>query len=288
MTSKAGRPAVPGELIIVATPIGNMGDLSSRAAAVLGDADVVCCEDTRHTGQMLARLGVRAKHLVSVHSHNEKERVAEVLELLERGRRVALVSDAGTPTVSDPGEQVIQAAIAAGYRVTSVPGPSAAVTALVVAGLGTSRWRFEGFLPKRGSARTDRLSEIAAARYPSVIYESPRRLAATLDDLATCCGGDRKVAVCRELTKLFEETWRGTLAEARDRAVAAPARGEHVLVVGGDAGATAVPSDEEIASAVASRMSAGSSRRQAATDVAAVLGVSKHVAYETSLAHGGR
>jgi len=183
---------------------------------------------------------------------------------------------------------VIQAAIAAGHRVTSVPGPSAAVTALVVAGLGTARWRFEGFLPKRGAARIARMSEIAAAEHPSVLYESPRRLAATLDDLATYCGGDRKVAICRELTKLFEETWYGTLTEARDRAVAAPARGEHVLVIGGVVGASHAPSDEEVASAVESRMSAGASRRQAAADVAAVLGVSKRVAYETSLVHGGR
>jgi len=274
--------------MIVATPIGNIGDLSPRAAAALGDADVVCCEDTRHTGQLLARLGIRAKQLLSVHSHNEKERVAEVLELLDSGRRVALVSDAGTPTVSDPGEQVIQAAIAAGHRVTSVPGPSAAVTALVVAGLGTARWRFEGFLPKRGAARAARMSEIAAAKHPSVIFESPRRLVPTLGDLAAYCGGDRRVAVCRELTKLFEETWRGTISEARDRASAKPVRGEHVLVIGGAGDGLVMPTDEEIASAVASRMSAGASRSQAAADVAASLGVSKRVAYETSLVDGGR
>ena len=142
-----------GELVVVSTPIGNLADLSSRAAASIEQADVVCCEDTRHTGQMLARLGLRAARLVSVHAHNERERVPAVLELLAKGARVALVSDAGTPTISDPGETLISAVIASGHKVTAVPGPSAALSALVVAGLGTARWRFEGFLPRRGSER---------------------------------------------------------------------------------------------------------------------------------------
>ena len=279
----------PGELVVVATPIGNLGDLSPRAAATLQEADVVCCEDTRHTGQLLARLGLRASRLLSVHAHNERERVAEVLDLLERGERVALVSDAGTPTLSDPGEWVISAAIAAGYKVTTVPGPSAAVSAVVVAGLGTARWRFEGFLPRRGSARAQRLGEIAQATHPSVIYEAPQRVASTLQDLANRCGGDRKVVVCRELTKLFEETWRGTLAEACERSTLSAARGEHVLVVAAvPAGERSVPSESEVRSGIASRMSAGASRRQAAADVAADLGVSKRFAYETSLARDDR
>jgi 16S rRNA (cytidine1402-2'-O)-methyltransferase len=279
----------PGELVIVATPIGNIGDLSPRAAATLQEADVVCCEDTRHTGQLLSRLGLRASRLVSVHVHNERERVAEVLEMLERGERVALVSDAGTPAVSDPGEMVISAAIAAGHKVTTVPGPSAAVSALVVAGLGTARWRFEGFLPRRGTERAKRLGEIAAASHTSVIYESPQRISSTLQDLAKCCGGDRKVAVCRELTKLFEETWRGTLAAAYERSAASAARGEHVLVVAAaPVPERSSPSAGEIQSAVASRMSAGASRRQAAAEVAADLGVSKRFAYETSLARNGQ
>ncbi len=279
----------PGELIIVATPIGNIADLSPRASATLQEADVVCCEDTRHTGQLLARVGLRASRLVSVHAHNERERVAEVLEMLDRGERVALVSDAGTPTVSDPGERVISAAIAAGHKVTTVPGPSAAVSALVVAGLGTARWRFEGFLPRRGTDRANRLGEIAAAPHPSVIYESPQRIGSTLRDLASCCGGDRKVAVCRELTKLFEETWRGTLAEACERSAAGAARGEHVLVVAGaPMFGSPSPSEAEVQGAVASLMSAGASRRQAAAEVAADLGVSKRFAYETSLAHNGQ
>jgi 16S rRNA (cytidine1402-2'-O)-methyltransferase len=278
-----------GELVVVSTPIGNLADLSSRAAASIEQADVVCCEDTRHTGQMLARLGLRAARLVSVHAHNERERVPAVLELLAKGARVALVSDAGTPTISDPGETLISAVIASGHKVTAVPGPSAALSALVVAGLGTARWRFEGFLPRRGSERAARLGEISAAPHPSVIYESPQRVAATLRDLGEVCGGERQVAVCRELTKVFEETWRGTLAEAFARTALTAPRGEHVLVVAGaPSRQKSPPSEDEVKRAVASLMSAGASRRQAANEVAAELGVSKRSAYETSLAHGAR
>ena len=285
----SGGAHSPGELVVVATPIGNIGDLSPRAAATLEQVDVVCCEDTRHTGQLLARLGLRASRLLSVHAHNEADRVEEVLGLLGGGAKVALVSDAGTPAVSDPGARLISAAIAAGHKVTTVPGPSAAVSALVVAGLGTTRWRFEGFLPRRGSERARRLSEIALAEHPSVIYESPQRIGATLRDLADSCGGDRLVAVCRELTKLYEETWRGTLAEACQRAAAAAARGEHVLVVAGAAAPEAPrPSETDVKSAVASRMAAGASRRQAAAEVASELGVSRRFAYETSLARSGQ
>lgn len=288
-SGEGGRAAVPGELIVVATPIGNLGDLSPRAGATLEEADVVCCEDTRHTGQMLARLGLRASRLLSLHAHNERERIAEVLALVDHGAKVALVSDAGTPAISDPGERLISAAVDAGFKVTSVPGPSAAVAALVVAGLGTARWRFEGFLPRRGADRIARIQDIAAAPHPSVIYEAPQRVASTLGDLAEHCGAERRVAVCRELTKRFEETWHGTLADARDRSAVTAPRGEHVLVVdGAPAGAGRAPNEEEVRRAVEARMSGGASRRQAAAGVASELGVSKRLVYETSLAHGDR
>jgi 16S rRNA (cytidine1402-2'-O)-methyltransferase len=278
-----------GELVVVATPIGNVGDLSPRAAARIEEADVVCCEDTRHTGQLLSRLGLRASRLLSVHAHNEAERVGEVLELLERGALVALVSDAGTPTISDPGELLISAAIAGGHKVTAVPGASAALSAVVVAGLGTARWRFEGFLPRRGPQRAARLGDIAAAPHPSVLYEAPKRVVATLADLAEACGPGRQVAVCRELTKRFEETWHGTLSEACEHTATTPPRGEHVLVVAGAPRASrALPDEDEVRQAVEVKMSAGSSRRQAANEVAAELGVPKRFAYETSLAHGDR
>ncbi len=286
---EAEKPRVAGELSIVATPIGNIGDLSPRAAACIQEADVLCCEDTRHTGQLLARLGLRAARLLSVHAHNESERVPEVLEILGRGAKVALVSDAGTPAISDPGALLISAAIEAGHRVTTVPGPSAAVSALVVAGLGTARWRFEGFLPRRGPQRAGRLAEIAAALHPSVIYEAPSRVGSTLADLAGACGADREVAVCRELTKRFEETWRGTLAGACERSLEVAPRGEHVLVVAGARpGGQVLPSEQEVRAAVEKRMSAGTSRRQAANEVAAGLGISRRYVYESSLNHGDR
>jgi 16S rRNA (cytidine1402-2'-O)-methyltransferase len=286
---EAVKPAVAGELIIIATPIGNIGDLSPRAAARIQEADVVCCEDTRHTGQLLARLGLRPARLLSVHGHNESDRVPEVLEILGRGAKVALVSDAGTPAVSDPGELLICAAIQAGHKITTVPGPSAAVSAIVLAGLGTARWRFEGFLPRRGSHRAARLADIAEARHPSVLYEAPSRVAATLGELLQVCGGDRRVAICRELTKRFEETWHGTLVEACARSLQVPPRGEHVLVVAGAPLQHKPPPDsEEVRGAVESRMAAGVSRRQAANEVAAALGVPKRLAYESSLGHGDR
>ena len=284
-----GKAAVAGELIVIATPIGNIGDLSPRAVARIQEADVLCCEDTRHTGQLLARLGLRPARLLSVHGHNESERVPEVLEILGRGAKVALVSDAGTPAVSDPGELLISAAIEAGHKVTTVPGPSAAVSAVVVAGLGTTRWRFEGFLPRRGSQRAARLADIAEAPHPSVVYEAPSRVGSTLLDLAQACGADRRVAVCRELTKRFEETWRGTLAQACERSVEVSPRGEHVLVIAGaPPGRRALPSEEDVKGAVEDRMSAGAGRRQAAAEVAAGLGVSKRFAYESSLDRGDR
>lgn len=276
-----------GELVLVATPIGNLGDLSPRAAAALAEADAVCCEDTRHTGQLLSRLGLRARRLISLHAHNERERTAEMLGLLEGGCRVALVSDAGTPLVSDPGERLVRGAIEAGHRVTAVPGPSAVLAALVVSGLDTSRWCFEGFLPRRGAERSARLAALAAADCPSVVYESPQRLAGTLEDLRERCGAAREVAVCRELTKLYEETWRGTLGEAAARAREVPARGEHVLVLDGRAAAVA-PDDEIVARAVNERIAAGAKRRDAAAEVALELGVSKRAAYQSSLAGGRR
>jgi len=222
-----------GELLVVATPIGNLGDLSPRAIDVLKTADLVCAEDTRHTGLMLRRLGVVPRRLLSVHAHNERQRVPEVLRELSAGSRVALVTDAGTPGVSDPGDRVVRAAIEAGFRVGVVPGPSAALAALVVSGLATERWCFEGFLPRQGRARSARLAAVAAETDRAVVlFEAPYRAARLLDDLAQACGGERPGAVCRELTKVHEEVWRGSLSDLAGRARAVSPRGEHVIVVG--------------------------------------------------------
>ncbi len=281
----AGAPRQVGALVLVATPIGNLGDLSPRAVEALASADVVACEDTRHTGRLLVHAGVRARRLVSLHEHNEAARLDELLGAMASGATVALVSDAGTPLVSDPGERLVAAAIAAGVEVTAVPGPSAALAALVLSGLGTARWRYEGFLPRKGAERRERLVEIAASPEPVVCYESPRRVAATLSDLAEACGAERKVAVARELTKLHEEVWRGPLGEAAARAAAAEPRGEHVIVVAGAVPA-ARPSGEALTGALERLIAAGLGRREAVLAVEVLLGVARREAYQAALALG--
>jgi len=269
----------PGALVLVSTPIGNLADLSPRASAVLAEADVVACEDTRHTGMLLSRIGVKARRLVSLHAHNEAGRAGELVGLCLAGSLVAVVSDAGTPALSDPGERLVVAAAAAGVEVRAVPGPSAALCALVVSGLPTARWRFEGFLPRKGRERRQRLGEIARSPCTSVCFEAPGRLAATLDELAEVCGGGRAVAVCRELTKLHEETWRGSLAEAAARAAASEPRGEHVLVIAAgpdQAAAPGLPLDE----AARRLVEAGLSTRDARLAAQVLLGASRAEAYE--------
>jgi 16S rRNA (cytidine1402-2'-O)-methyltransferase len=270
-----------GCLVVVATPIGNLGDLSPRAAATLVEADLVACEDTRHTGRLLELAGVRARRLVSLHAHNEAARVDEVLDALRDGATVALVSDAGTPLLSDPGERLVAAAAAAGVEVRAVPGPSAALCALVVSGLATDRFSFEGFLPRKGSERRARIAEIAAASQTSLCYESPHRVAATLADLAEACGPDRPVAVARELTKLHEETWRGNLGDAARRWAASETRGEHVIVIGGRP-PRAASTGMELEEAMRKLRDAGLSARDAQRAAQALLGASRAEAYEAA------
>lgn len=268
---------------MVATPIGNLGDLSPRAVAVLDAADVVCCEDTRRTRALLSAAGLGGRgRLVSLHRHNEEARVATVLGHLAAGRRVALVSDAGTPAVSDPGWAVVAAAAAAGFTVESVPGPSALLAALVVSGLPCDRFCFEGFLPRRGAERRRRLEALAAESRTSVVFEAPTRLAQTLGDLRAACGDGRPVVVARELTKLHEEVWRGTTGQAPAR-FAEPVRGEVVVVLGGAPPPAGVP-DEDVRAAVRQRLGAGDGPRAAADAVAASLGVPRRRAYRLAVA----
>ena len=269
-------------LVLVGTPIGNLGDLSPRAVDALRAADAICCEDTRRTGRLLQHAGVERRPLVVVNDHTEAAAVAGVLERLARGERVAVVSDAGMPGVADPGERLVRAAIDAGHAVEVVPGPSAAVAAVVLSGLPTGRWVFEGFLPRRGAGRTERLAELAAERRTVVLYEAPHRLVRTLVDLAAACGPDRRVAVGRELTKLHEETWRGTLAGAVAWAEAAPPRGELVVVL--DAAPDAGPVEAAaVDAAVEARLAAGDSARDAAAAVATALGVPRRQAYDAAV-----
>lgn len=266
-----------GTLWLVATPIGNLGDLPPRAVDVLASAALVCAEDTRRTGRLLQHAGIRARRLAVANEHTEHARIADVLAVLGDGLDVAVVSDAGTPGVSDPGERLVRAALDAGFTVSAVPGPAAAVTALVISGLPTARYVFEGFLPRSGRERTGRLAEVAAERRTVVLYEAPHRIVRTLADLAVVCGPDRPVAVCRELTKLYEEVVRGTLATVAE-AIGEP-RGEYVIVLGGATEVRAEPDDGAIRAALETALAGGASRRDAAAAVAAELGVPKKTVY---------
>ena len=223
-----------GRLDVVATPIGNLGDLSPRAQEVLAAADVIAAEDTRHTGMLLKAIGV-SRPLVSLHAHNESNRVPELLARLAAGEKIALVSDAGTPLLSDPGYELVREATRAGCDVRAIPGPSAITAALAVAGLPTDRFCFEGFLPARSSERRTRLEAVAADPRTLVFFEAPHRIDECLADLAAVFGGERMAAVARELTKAYETTYRGTLAQLAEQAKTEPnfARGEITVVVQG-------------------------------------------------------
>lgn len=262
---------------MVSTPIGNLGDLSERAVEALATADLIACEDTRRTGRLLGHLGIGGRTLLRLDAHREAAGAERVAEVLAGGGRVALVSDAGTPAVSDPGQRVVERMIADGYEVRAVPGASAVLTALVVSGLPTERFVFEGFLPRKGPARAERIGELARERRTSVLFESPHRVAETLVELAASCGPDRPVAVCRELTKLHEEVWRGTLGDAA--AADLSPRGEVVVVLGG-ATSDAGVGEEAIVVALEEALQAGRTRRDAVREVASRLGVPRNVVYE--------
>lgn len=274
-----------GTLSVVATPIGNLGDLSERARQVLTTADLVLAEDTRHTGRLLAHLGSEVPQR-SLHEHNEGERIGEVLARLEAGEHLALVSDAGTPTVSDPGYRLLAACADAGVTIVPIPGASALLAALVASGLPTDRVAFDGFLPRKGAARRARLAELAREPRTVVLYLSPHRAAADLHDLAESLGGQRRAALCRELTKLHEEIRRGTLDELASSA-AAGVRGEVTLVVAGADGDPAAADgaqdlDTQVAE-VARLVAAGGGTKDAVAEVAGRSGGSKRVLYQAVL-----
>ena len=223
-----------GRLAVISTPIGNLGDLSPRARDELAAAELVAAEDTRRTGQLLTTLGL-SRPLVSLHEHNESERIVELLEKLRAGASIALVSDAGTPLLSDPGFELVRRVAAEGMPVVAVPGPSAITAALSIAGLPTERFTFEGFLPARLAERRTRIAELKHEPRTLVFFEAPHRIAESLEDLAAGFGADRRVAVARELTKVFETVYRGSLAElaAQARSDSNFARGEITVVVEG-------------------------------------------------------
>jgi 16S rRNA (cytidine1402-2'-O)-methyltransferase len=277
--------SAPAALVVVATPIGNLGDLSPRAAETLRSVDLVLAEDTRRTGKLLQHVGSDVPQR-SLHEHNERERVDEVLARLAAGERLALVSDAGTPAVSDPGYRLLAACAAAGARIEVVPGPSAALTALVASGLPTDRVAFEGFLPRKGVARRERLAELATERRTLVLFVSPHRVDGDLRDLAAALGEDRPAALARELTKLHEEVRRGPLGELRD-GVADGIRGEVTLVVAGAPAAAAAPvSDEELVARVRELVATGAAKKAAIAEVASAAGVPKRRVYQAVVEAG--
>jgi 16S rRNA (cytidine1402-2'-O)-methyltransferase len=275
---------VTGALVLVATPIGNLGDLSPRALEVLSSADVICCEDTRRTGKLLELVGVTDRpKFIRVDEHTEVGRVDEIVDRVTRGERVAVVTDAGMPGISDPGERLVRAVADAGLVVEVVPGASAAIAALVISGLPAGRFVFEGFLPRKGSGRAERLAELAGERRTIVLYEAPHRLARTLADLAAAFGGSRPAAAARELTKLHEEVRRGTLADLVAWATESEPLGELVLVVDG-APAGEPPDEAAVVAALADALASGLSTKDAAAAVAGSLGVSRRSAYALALA----
>jgi 16S rRNA (cytidine1402-2'-O)-methyltransferase len=282
------RDHTGGVLVLVGTPIGNLGDLAPRAVEALESADAISCEDTRRTGRLLQHAGVERPPLVVVNEHTEAREVAGVLARLACGQRVAVVSDAGMPGISDPGERLVRAAVAAGHGVEVIPGPAAALAALVTSGLATGRFVFEGFLPRKGAARAERLAALAGEPRTVVLYEAPHRLARTVADLVEACGPDRRVAVARELTKLHEEVWRGSLGDALAWVRAAAPRGEIVLVLDG-APAAAPPDEEALVDALRDELAAGATARDAARAVAARLDVPRRRVYDlaTTLAAAG-
>jgi 16S rRNA (cytidine1402-2'-O)-methyltransferase len=273
--------AVTGLLVLAATPIGQVGDASPRLAAELAGADIVAAEDTRRLRRLAADLGVEiAGRVVSYFDGNEAGRTPQLVDALEEGRRVLVVTDAGMPSVSDPGYRLVAAAVAAGVRVTAVPGPSAVLTALAVSGLPVDRFCFEGFLPRRGGERGRRLAELAEEPRTMVFFEAPHRTAAMLSAMAGVLGGERPAAVCRELTKTHEEVVRGGLSELADWA-AGGVRGEVTVVVAGRPARDGVRRDAaELASLVAEEEARGTTRKDAIRAVAQRTGHPRREVYD--------
>lgn len=271
-----------GSLILVATPIGNLGDMTQRAVETLQSADVICCEDTRHSGKLLAHFGVTDKKLIVVNEHTEYDAREEIVALVVSGSLVALITDAGTPGISDPGERLVTAVIEAGGQITAVPGASALTMALVISGLPTSRFVFEGFLPRSGIERTERIAMTTTESRTIVLYEAPHRLVKTLSDLTTACGAMRRVVLARELTKLHEEIWRGTLQDAYMFVANTEPRGEYVIIIE-PAKPPAPPTNEELLAAIRAEIAKGVSRKDSASRVSARFGVAKRTVYELAL-----
>ena len=271
-----------GQLILVATPIGNLGDISERMKQVLEQADLIACEDSRHSGRLVKHMGITSPKYIVVNDHTERDACNGIVEAIMGGKTVALITDAGTPGISDPGSVVVQAVIAAGLSVTAVPGPAALIMALIISGIPTTRFVFEGFLPRSGRDRTERLADIASEMRTVIFYEAPHRIARTLNDLATACHPDRLIAVTRELTKMHEEVWRGSVSEAALHFATVEAMGEFVVVLA--AAEAPLPADEDlIKEALVHEFSAGMSTRDAVDAVVKQTSAPKRMVYALAL-----
>ena len=269
----------PGHLYLVGTPIGHLGDLSPRAQAVLKAVDVIACEDTRHSGQLLSSLQAHGRRL-SFHQHNTRTRLPQLLERLGAGQSLAVISDAGLPGISDPGEELAAAARRAGHPVICIPGPCAATTALVSSGLPSARFCFEGFLPVKGKERRRRLEPIAAETRTCILYEAPHRLNALLQDLKVSCGPQRPLQVARELTKRHEQQVGPTVGAALEHFLAHRPQGEFTLVLGGSVEEDKPePDDVELLDRLKEAIAAGSSASDAARQLAAETGLSRRKLY---------
>jgi len=271
-----------GILYVVAMPIGNPGDITIRALEVLREVDVVACEDTRRTGAMLAAHHIK-KPLISHFEHNEERRVPELVERMTHGERIALVTDAGTPAISDPGYRLVRAAHEAGIRVSAVPGASAAIAALSISGIATNRFTFEGFLPSRDSARRKALDALVNESRTMIFYEAARRLGETLAEMSTVFGGDREGVVVREITKTYEEVIRGALAKLAERFGREQALGEIVIIIEGAPEKVGAAPSASVAVTIDDLIEAGLSLKQASALIAKLTGASRRDIYQEAL-----
>jgi 16S rRNA (cytidine1402-2'-O)-methyltransferase len=281
-SAKAAARAESGTLYLVSTPIGNLGDMSHRAVEVLSSAALVIAEDTRHSRRLLDHYHIETA-LSSYHEHNEAKETPRLVARLQRGDSIALISDAGTPLISDPGSRLVEAAVAAGVPVVPIPGPSAVMAALVASGMSLERFTFFGFLPRKGKERTETIGDIVASRATSVLFEAPNRVGATLAALADAGAGDRAAVVARELTKQFEEFKRGSVVELSSVYNEADPKGEVVLVIAG--AEKAVVTEHELTDAANELRASGKAPRDVMDHLVSALGAPRNLAYK--IAHEG-
>ena len=272
-----------GVLTLVGTPLGNLGDITDRAREMLAAAELVLCEDTRRTGGLISKLGFPCPPMLVANEHTEHGVIDKMLAALNDGKKVVLATDAGMPAISDPGARLVSAAVEAGFEIDVAPGPTALVVGLVLSGLPTERFVFEGFLPRRGTDRAERLGEVARERRTVVLYEAPHRLVRTLQDLAGVCGEDRNAAVARELTKMHQDVQRGTLESLHQHFFDVPPKGEFVVIIGPNAAVPEVRTDEDLVRLLQAELTDGSSTRDAVALVSTLTGEPKRRVYDLAV-----